>query len=230
MSPLVEPARWQPFGTGRMAPAGSLADAALLGRLQAYKRDVAGAYRSLPPGEILTSLPPGPCLASEKLDGETWFLHREGDSATLLSPAGKAVTGVPVTEEAAIGHWSGLIAGELYAARDNGRPRVFDLHAAIGGGALAQTDRLRFAAFDLLLDADTDAQRTPYPARVARLEKLLHGGSRLHCARCETVGAPAAATALFENIVTRASVEASSSTQATAAPSRSSPRYPSMRR
>ena len=187
----------------------SLADAALLGRLQAYKRDVAGAYRSLPPGEILTSLPPGPCLASEKLDGETWFLHREGGGATLLSPAGKAITSIPVTEEAGtlLGRWSGLMAGELYAARATGRPRVFDLHAAMGGGALAQTDRLRFAAFDLLLDADTDAQHTPYPARVARLEKLLHGGSRLHCARCETVDAPAAAAALFENIVTRASVE-----------------------
>jgi hypothetical protein len=45
MSAPVEPARWQPFGTGRMAPAGSLADAALLGRLRAYKREVAGAYR-----------------------------------------------------------------------------------------------------------------------------------------------------------------------------------------
>jgi hypothetical protein len=48
MSPLVEPVRWQAFGTSRIAPAGSLANAALFGRLQAYKRGVAGAYRSLP--------------------------------------------------------------------------------------------------------------------------------------------------------------------------------------
>ena len=179
MSPIVEPTRWQAFGTGRFAPAGSLADAALLGRLQAYKREVAGAYRSLPPGEILTSLPPGPCVASEKLDGETWFLHRESDVATLLSPAGKAITSIPVTDEAGslLGRWSGLLAGELYAARTNGRPRVFDLHAAMGGSALAQTDRLRFAAFDMLLDGATDAPRTPYPVRLARLEKLLHGGA-----------------------------------------------------
>ena len=51
---------------------------------------------------MLTLLPPGPCVASEKLDGETWFLHRDGDLATLLSPTGKAVTGVPVTDEAGI--------------------------------------------------------------------------------------------------------------------------------
>jgi hypothetical protein len=79
MSALVEPARWQPFGTGRMAPAGSLANAALLGRVQAYKREVAGSYRSLPPDQISTFLPPGPCLASEKLDGETWFTVTQQD-------------------------------------------------------------------------------------------------------------------------------------------------------
>ena len=209
MSPLVEPARWQAFGSGRIAPAGSLANAALLGRLQAYKREVAGAYRSLPPGEMLALLPPGPCVASEKLDGETWFLHCDGGSATLLSPAGKAVAGIPITEEAEtlLGNWSGLMAGELYAVRTHGRPRVFDLHAAMGGGALAQTDRLRFAAFDLLLDGETDVQRAPYQDRIARLEKLLHGGSRVYSARCETVAAPAGVAALFERFVTRGGAE-----------------------
>jgi ATP-dependent DNA ligase len=154
-------------------------------------------------------LPPGPCVASEKIDGETWFLHRAGEVTTLLSPTGKAVTGVPVTDEAGslLGGWSGLMAGELYAARANGRPRVFDLHAAMGGGALAQTDRLRFAAFDLLLDGDKDAQHAPYPARVARLEKLLHGRSRVRSARCETMAAPASVAALFERLVTRGGAE-----------------------
>jgi AAA+ superfamily predicted ATPase len=209
MSPLVEPARWQPFGAGHIAPAGSLVDAALFGRLQAYKRDVAGTYRSLPPSEVLAHLPPGPCVASEKLDGETWFLHCGGDVATLLSPAGKAITGVPLTEEVGslLGKWSGLLAGELYAARANGRPRVFDLHAAIGGAALAQTERLRFAAFDLLLDGEANAQRRPYPARVARLEALLHAGSRLHCARYQTVADAVGVAALFERIVTRGDAE-----------------------
>jgi hypothetical protein len=162
-----------------------------------YKREIAGAYRSLPPGEILTSLPPGPCVASEKLDGETWFLHRECDVATLLSPTGKAITGVPVTDEAntVLGRWSGLLAGELYAVRANCRPRVFDLHAAMGGATLAQTDRLRFAVFDLLLDSETEMQRTPYPARVERMENLLRGGSRVHCARSwpDRFGSPRAA-------------------------------------
>ena len=114
-----------------------------------------------------------------------------------------------MTDEAGalLGQWSGLLAGELYAARAKGRPRVFDLHAAMGGGALAQTDRLRFAAFDVLLDGKTDMQQAPYPDRVARLEKLLDVGVLLHCARCETVRAPAGAAALFERIVTRGGAE-----------------------
>lgn len=50
------------------------------------------------PGEILTSLPPGSCLASEELDGETWFLYRDGDVAILLSPVGKAILFVESVE------------------------------------------------------------------------------------------------------------------------------------
>ena len=106
-----------------------------------------------------------------------------------------------------------------------GPTRVFDLHAAMGGGALAQTDRLRFAAFDVLLDGKTDMQQAPYPDRVARLEKLLDVGVLLHCARCETVRAPAGAAALFERIVTPVAPRGSSSTPAMAGPSRSNLRF-----
>jgi hypothetical protein len=207
MSALVALGGWRPFGTGCIAE--SLSDEALLARLQAYKRDIAGTYHGLSPGEIARVLPPGPCVVSEKIDGETWFLHRDGGLTRLLSPAGKAIAGVPVTDEAEtlLGRWSGLMAGELYAACTQGRPRVFDLHAAMGGGALAQTDRLRFAAFDLLLDGEEDVQRKPYATRIARIEKLLRGGSRLHGVRCETVSKPAGATALFERIVTAGGAE-----------------------
>lgn len=205
MNALVDSSLWQPLGTGRMAPAGSVADPALRGRLSAYKRNVAGAYRSLPPDEIAAALPPGPCVVSEKIDGETWFFHNDEDGATLLSPVGKAIAGVPLTDEAAtlLSGWSGLLAGELYAAREQGRPRVFDLHAAMGGGAEARVERLRFAAFDLLLDGGADTQRTPYAARAARLRSLLVGGTRLHCAACEMVSTPAGLADLFERIVTR---------------------------
>ena len=56
-------------------------NAAVLAMLAAYKHNVAGTYRSCPPGEMLTTLPPGPCIVSEKIDGETWFLHADGERA-----------------------------------------------------------------------------------------------------------------------------------------------------
>jgi hypothetical protein len=52
-----------------------------------------------------------------------------------------------------------------------------------------------------------DAQRRLYPARVARLERLLRGGSRLYCARSEAIVDPAGTAAFFERIVTRGGAE-----------------------
>jgi hypothetical protein len=56
------------------------------------------------------------------------------NTSTVALACGKAITGITVTDEAGslLGRWSGLMAGELYAVRANDRPRVFDLHAAMG--------------------------------------------------------------------------------------------------
>jgi len=186
-----------------MAPTGSLADPALAARISAYKRNVAGSYQGVAPDDIETTLPSGPFIVSEKVDGETWFLRRDGANATLLSPSGKTVTGIPITEEAGriCGGWAGMLAGELYAESTNSRPRVIDLHAAMGGGADAQTDRLRFAAFDILDDSDTDAQSLAYEDRVQRLRALLAGGTLVHTTSFETLTGPAEVAVAFERIV-----------------------------
>ena len=44
-----EQVRWQALGSGRVAPQGSVADRGLADRMAAYKRQVAGRYRSAPP-------------------------------------------------------------------------------------------------------------------------------------------------------------------------------------
>jgi transitional endoplasmic reticulum ATPase len=217
MTALTDPARWRPLGNGRSAPAGSVTDTSLASRLAAYKRNVAGTYRSVPPGDIANSIPAGPYVVSEKIDGETWFLHSDATATTLLSPRGRAITGVPLTDEAStlLDGWSGLLAGELYAVQSNTnedrqpyeRPRVFDLHAALGGGADARTDRLRFAAFDILRDGDADPQRDAYAVRTARLQVLLAGSSLVHCASFETVDESAAVAHLFERVVTSGGAE-----------------------
>jgi AAA+ superfamily predicted ATPase len=209
MTNIVDPSRWQPLGAGRMAPAASVVDAALAARIATYKREVAGAYRSVALADLISTLPPGPYVVSEKVDGETWFLHCDDGSTTLVSPAGKAITGVPLTSETdgLLADWTGLLAGELYAAREGGRPRVFDLHAALGGGKRAQAERLRFAAFDLLQDRDTDAACTPFPDRAARLQELLRGGQSVRAASFEAAIGPDEIAAIFERVVTQGGAE-----------------------
>jgi AAA+ superfamily predicted ATPase len=209
MHRLIDDSMWQPLGTGLMAPAGSVTDATLAARLATYKRNVAGTYRSVSPVAIATALPPGPYAVSPKVDGETWFLWRDAGGAVLLSPGGKAITSIPVTEEAArlVPGWSGLVAGELYAAVETGRPRVFDLHAALGGGSAAAVERLRFAAFDLLIDDGADAQTRPFAARVQRLHTLFGTGRHAHCVTFDEAPDAAAVQACFDRIVTTGGAE-----------------------
>jgi len=179
-----EQARWQPLGTaGRIAPQGSIADRALAQRLAAYKRQVAGRYRSISPADLATALPPGPYLVSPKLDGETWFLRVAGGEAWLLSPSGRVIGDVPATAEASrlLAGRDLLLAGELYANGSARRPRVHDLAAALGGGPSAPVDHLGFGAFDLLDDGGEDAQRIPFVGRAERLASLLDGGQLCRC-------------------------------------------------
>ena len=176
--------RGRPLGSGLMYPTGSVRDMQFAALLTLYKRDVAGAYTGVSPGAIATTVPTGDHIASTKIDGEQWFLYKGGDGAVLLSPNGKAVAGndVHVMKEAdrLLHGWTGILAGELYATVDAGRPRVFDLHSAMGGGASAQVDRLRFAVFDILRDGDMDSRSLPFSDRAKRIRELLAGAELVH--------------------------------------------------
>jgi len=176
--------------------------------LAAYKRNVTGAYRSLAPDRIEADLPPGPCIVSEKIDGETWFLHANGEHCVLLSPFGKILADIPITDEAkqTLHGWRGLLAGELYAAVDSGRPRVFDLHAAMG--SRGNTDRLSFAAFDVLMDGDVDMQRRPFTERLDCLQQLaITRDGRLHLAPFQTAEHPVDVASCYTRLVTRGGAE-----------------------
>lgn len=206
---IVDESKMTRLGTGWMAPAGSLADFNLARRLNAYKRTVAGNYRSVAPDDLAKRIPSGEQIVSEKVDGETWFLHVENGEAYLFSPSGKVVVGVPLLDEAKglLGKHSILAAGELYAAVEHGRPRVHDLHAALGGGAKAEEDRLRFAAFDLLQDGGQDAQQWSFAKRVDRLQKLFGKGKRIHHARFEKATGASEVAAAYDQIVTKGGAE-----------------------
>ena len=116
--------RWQPLGSGRQAPVGALRDARLSERIAAYKRDVAGAYRNLPPDDLGTVLLSGSCWISPKVDGMTAYLYRRDGVTVVLTPTGQVLADLPLTIEAdqVLGEWAGLLAGER-AATCAGRER-----------------------------------------------------------------------------------------------------------
>ena len=202
MSTLIA-ARSTPLGTGLIYPAGSVRDPELAALLASHKRDVAGAYTSVAPEAITSTIPAGRHVASTKIDGEQWFLCKNGHGALLVSPNGKVITGVPLTEEAdqVLAGWTGVLAGELYATAVTGRPRVFDLHSALGGGAGAQVDRLRFAAFDILRGSDRDCQSLPFGDRAERIRELLTDAEVIHPADFTVVGGSDGVQAFFESKV-----------------------------
>ncbi len=176
--------------------------------IAAYKRNVAGAYRSLAPDRIEAELPPEPSIVSEKIDGETWFLHADGECCILLSPFGKKLENIPLTMEAqkVLNGWRGVLAGELYAAVDSGRPRVFDLHATLG--RKGNPDCLRFAAFDILMNGEADVQREPFVERIDCLrQRPIAANGRFHLAAFETADTPVAVATDYERIVTSGGAE-----------------------
>jgi hypothetical protein len=198
--------RWKPLGTGRQTPPGSIPDPKLAQHIADYKNRVAGKYRSLAPQDITRLLSPGEMIVSPKIDGEIWFLKTGNGDAWLLSPSGKIITNVPATKEAAriLGKRHLLLAGEFYANGLPTRPRLHDLHTALGGSENAQINRLRFAAFDLLEDGEShDCQRHPFPDRAKRLMKLLASGKLCHSVPFERVSDAKEISDAYERLVTR---------------------------
>ena len=133
----------RPLGKGLQSPAGSITDSEVAAMVRGYKRTVASRYRSLIQ-EDLENLAHMPYLVSPKIDGEMWFMVFDEGEPFLASPTGRVVSGdIPVLKEAkaaaAKAHGRTIIAGELFAARKGGRPRVGDLAAAMGGEDKAET-------------------------------------------------------------------------------------------
>ncbi|MHB9038957.1 MAG: ATP-dependent DNA ligase, partial [Armatimonadota bacterium] len=194
--------RGRPLGSGMMYPSGTVRDSELAALLTLYKSNVAGAYIGVSPDSITATIPAGHHVVSTKIDGEQWFLYKDNERTVLFSPNGKAIAGehIPVLEKAntLLADWTGILAGELYATVDAGRPRVFDQHAALGGGDAAQTDRLRFAAFDILRDGDTDCQSLPFADRAKRIQELLAGADIIHPVDFTEVDGPNGVREFFE--------------------------------
>ena len=132
-------------------------------------------------------------------------MHHQNGKSRLLSPAGKIIKDVPVTQEVEkrLNGSALLFAGELYAKTENKRTRVHDLHAALGGGENANIDALCFAAFDVL-DADgEDFQKRPFEYRVQMMSEFLESGTRCHSVDFASISSAQQVTQLYEDTVTK---------------------------
>ena len=211
---VVNTAASTPLGSGSLCGMGSLADTALASLVSGYKRTVASRYRVVVADEIAKQIPAGKLLVSPKIDGQIWFLVMDGSEVVLVSPTGRAICGdVPVLEEARAmaGRARGrtVIAGELFALRKGGRPRVGDVSRALGSGADADVARLGYAAFDLVTGGDTERPEPSmdYSERLDTLRRLLDGGKRVKAIKTDAASTPAEVQASFDALVSSGKAE-----------------------
>ncbi len=180
--------RWaavsEPYGPGHKAPLGALLDAALLERLQRYKRQVAKRYRVVEPDAIDRLLPDNETLfVSPKLDGELWFLvHRrhEGEpDVALVAYNGRVMRGLSclsgLTERLKDAP-SFVFAGELHVVSETvDRSRVHHVATALSDGKAEAS--LAFSAFDALEHDGKDVLGAPYTDRLALMNAALGEGA-----------------------------------------------------
>jgi ATP-dependent DNA ligase len=164
-------------------------------KVQDYRRAAALRLYPLEGTDIAERVPAAEMHVSRKVDGEfTVLAFRPGEVFTL-NPGGTVRVGMPLLDEAArllskAGVKEALIAGELYLARDDRRPRVQDVVSAVGRPTdVAELEQLRFAAFDLI---SCNGSNPPAAFRDTwqQLTKLLESGTRIHPVEARWVNKP----------------------------------------
>ena len=197
------------YGT---APATALSDPQLLMKVQDYRRSAAMRLYPLEGAEITQRIPAAEFHVSRKIDGEfTVLVFRQGEAFTL-NPGGTVRVGLPFLDEAARllskgGVKEALIAGELYQAREDRRPRVQDVVSTAGRPtAPSELEQLRFAAFDLI-----SLNGSPPPALFRetwqKLVKLLQSGTRVHPVEAEWATKASAVRDLYAKWVEKEGAE-----------------------
>ncbi|HVC93922.1 MAG TPA: hypothetical protein VND64_09535 [Pirellulales bacterium] len=200
------------LGDYGVAPATALADPGILPRVQEYRRRSSSRMQPLDRDDISRKVPAAEYHVSRKVDGEFAVLVFRDGQAFTINPGGTVRVGIPWVEEAARllsdAHVKeALVAGELYVARDGGRPRVHDV-AAITRQPQSPGDlgRLRFAVFDIL-SLDGDATERPFAATWKTIEKLFGKGHAVHPVEAKVTADVAAIEKLFEQWVERDGAE-----------------------
>ncbi len=171
------------YGTG---PATALDDPLLLGRVQAFRRQLGGRMMALDKAGIAKKILAGQYYISRKIDGEFTVVIVRGDQAITLNPGGTVRHGTPFLEEArkllkSAKIEQAIVVGELYVNRsDKKRPRVHDVvQVARKPTSQKELDSLQFAVFDLL-EVDGEDFGQSYETTWAKIEELFGSGTRVH--------------------------------------------------
>lgn len=178
-----------------------LCDSGLIDLMLAYRRRIAGNYRSLRPHEI-GALPSVRMHVSKKIDGELWFLVSLQGQVFLSNSKGKVIAGdIPVLK-GAFGLPDGtVIAGELHAIVEGRRARVGDLAAAMAGGPDADVKSILFSGFDLVRDGKANTDTLNYDGRYARLSELIGHGTNAEVVSSEIINTTEQLRGMFEKWV-----------------------------
>ena len=187
------------FGKGTVNA--ELNDPELIDILSAYRRKVAGNYRSLLLDDF-GSLPSSGLLVSSKIDGELWFLVSSQKMVFLTNTRGVVIHGdIPVLQQGKSLPENTIIAGELYAQVEGRRSRVGDLAALLASTEPSDSGKLSFGAFDLIGHPDGGADGN-YPQRYALLNSLITSTDQLKVLQCEEMDRTELLTKFESEVVT----------------------------
>src|SRR5580765_6743260 len=149
---LVDPSRMQMlFGSYAVGKAAAMSDPFVPLKAQEYRRNLAARMMALDKASAKEKLPACDCLVSRKGDGECTLLSISADDCCSVNPGGVVRSGLPFMREAVelLGktkHKQMLLAGELYVARSDRRPRVHDVsRVARQPQSQDELDQLQFA-------------------------------------------------------------------------------------
>jgi hypothetical protein len=183
---LIDKARIEiKLGEYGVAQATALADPGIHVRVQDYRRQSAARMMPLDKDDIRQKIPTAEYHVSRKVDGEFTVLVYRGGQAFSINPGGTIRVGLPWLDEAAsllskAKVKEALIAGELYVAVDERRPRVHDV-TKVARQPQSDDDlaRLRFAAFDVI-SLDDAAPRGPFADTWKQITRIFGAGQRVH--------------------------------------------------
>jgi hypothetical protein len=173
------------FGAYGVGKSQCMADPSVALKAQEYRRQLGARMVALDKASVKEKLPACDYFVSRKIDGECTMLLIDGKQCCSVNPGGVVRHGLPFMDEAvALAGMAKagqmLLAGELYMARTDRRPRVHDVsRVARQPESQAGLDQLQFAVFDII-EIDGKPVPTAYAEVFKKIESIFKTGKKIH--------------------------------------------------